>query len=198
VRKQLKETQMSTAVATPTRTLIPTGTWAVDPVHSKLGFAVKHMGVSTVRGEFREFEGTIEVGDSIDQARAYATVQVASVDTGNDQRDQHLRSPDFFSAGDHPELRFESKRIEQVDEDTLRITGDLAINGAVREVELDAEVLGTGIGSQDEERLGLEVRGQLSRKDFGMKFNAALGSGNAVVGDKVKLELDIAAIKQQD
>ena len=189
---------MSTATAVKTKPLIPTGTWAIDPVHSKLGFAVKHMGVSTVRGEFREFEGTIEVGDSPEESRAYGTVQVASVDTGNDQRDQHLRSPDFFSAGDHPELRFESERIEQVDEDTLRITGDLEINGTVREVELEAGVLGTGTGAQDEERLGLEVRGQLSRKDFGMKFNAALGSGNAVVADKVRLELDIAAIKQND
>ena len=189
---------MSTATATPTKTTVPTGTWSIDPIHSKLGFAVKHMGVSTVRGEFREFEGTIEVGESLDRARAYGTVEVASVDTGNDQRDQHLRSPDFFSAGDHPRLRFESTRIEQVDEDTLRITGDLEINGTVREVELEAEILGTGIGSQDEERLGLEVRGQISRKDFGMRFNAALGSGNAVVADKVRLELDIAAIKQQD
>ena len=182
--------------ATPTRAAIPAGTWNVDPVHSKLGFAVKHMGVSTVRGEFREFEGTIEVGDDLASSRARGTVQAASVDTGNDQRDQHLRSPDFFSSDDHRQLRFESKRIIAIDEDTLRILGELEINGVTREIELEADVLGTAEGSEGEERLGLEARGQLSRREFGMKFNAALGSGNAVVADKVKLELDIAAIKQ--
>ncbi len=182
--------------ATPIKTAVPTGTWTIDEVHSKIGFAVKHMGVATVRGEFREFGGTIEIGEDFESSRAYGTVKTASVNTSNDQRDEHLRSPDFFAAGDNPELRFESKQIEAVDEETLRITGDLTINGVTREQELTAEILGTGLGANDEERLGLEVTGQLSRKDFGMKFNAALGSGNAVVADKVKLELDLAAVRQ--
>ena len=182
--------------ATQTRTSLPTGTWTVDPIHSKVGFAVKHMGLATVRGEFREFEGTIEIGDDPESSRAFGTVRTASVNTNNEQRDEHLRSPDFFAAGDNPELRFESKRIEQVDEDELRIVGDLTINGVTREEELAVEVLGTGLGASDEERLGLEVTGQISRRDYGMKFNAALGTGDAVVADKVKLELDIAAVKQ--
>lgn len=182
--------------AAPTRTTVPTGTWTIDPVHSKVGFAVKHMGVATVRGEFREFEGTIELGEDLDSSRAYGTVMAASVNTNNEQRDEHLRSPDFFDVGDNPELSFESRQVEAVDEETLRIVGDLTINGVTREQELTAEILGTGFGASDEERIGLEVTGQLSRKDFGMKFNAALGSGNAVVADKVKLELDIAAVKQ--
>ncbi len=182
--------------ATPTRTAIPTGTWTIDPVHSKVGFAVKHMGVATVRGEFREFEGTIEFGEDLDSSRVYGTVKSASVYTGQEQRDEHLRSADFFDAGTHPELRFESTRIEAIDEDTLRIVGELTLNGVTHELELEAEVLGTGLGASDEERLGLEVSGQLSRREYGMRFNAALGSGDAVVADKVKLALDLAAVKE--
>ena len=184
------------ATATLPRTGIPTGTWSVDPVHSKVGFAVKHMGVATVRGEFRDFEGTIEIGEDLESSRAYGVVKAASVNTSQEQRDEHLRSADFFSAEEHPELRFESTRIEAIDDETLRVVGDLTLNGVTHELELEAEILGTGLGASDEERLGLEVTGRLSRRDYGMRFNAALGSGNAVVADKVKLELDIAAVKQ--
>lgn len=184
------------STATLARTPIPTGTWVVDPAHSKLGFAVKHMGVATVRGEFREFEGTIEVGDDLESSRAHGVVKAASVNTNQDQRDEHLRSPDFFDVAANPELRFESTRIESVDEDSLRVVGELTMNGVTREVELEGEVLGIGLGASDEERLGLELTGQVSRREFGMRFDAALGSGNAVVADKVKLALDIAAVKQ--
>jgi polyisoprenoid-binding protein YceI len=186
---------MATA-PTITRTGIPTGTWTVDPVHSKVGFAVKHMGVSTVRGEFRDFEGTIEIGEDLESSRIHGAVRAASVDTGQEQRDEHLRSPDFFDAGNHPELRFESQRIEVEDDETLRISGELTMNGVTRELELEAELVGAGLGAGDEERLGFEVTGRLSRRDYNMKFNAALGSGNAVVSDKVRLALDIAAVKQ--
>lgn len=189
---------MATTTTTPTATPtgVATGTWVVDPVHSKVGFAVRHMGVATVRGEFREFDGRIEIGEDLASSRASGTVRAASVNTNQEQRDEHLRSADFFDAQAHPELRFESRRIEPIDEDTLRIVGDLELNGVTREIELEAEVLGTGLGASDEQRIGLEVTGQLSRREFEMRFNAALGSGNAVVADKVKLELDIAAVKQ--
>ncbi len=98
----------TTATATATPTLIPTGTWTADPAHSKVGFAVKHMGIATVRGEFTEFEGTLEVGDDLSSARAYGTVKAASVDTNEPQRDEHLRSADFFDAETFPELSFQS------------------------------------------------------------------------------------------
>jgi polyisoprenoid-binding protein YceI len=184
---------MTTAVASPA---LKTGTWTVDTAHSKVGFAVKHMGVSTVRGEFGEFEGTLEIGDDLTSARAHGVVKTASVDTNQPQRDEHLRSADFFDAELYPELRFESKSIEAVDEETFRITGDLSINGVTREITLDAEIEGADVGPEGEDRVGLEVTGQLSRSDYGMKFNQALGSGNMVVSDKVKLNLDIAAIRQ--
>ncbi|MDQ6751555.1 MAG: YceI family protein [Actinomycetota bacterium] len=181
---------------TTTATLIPTGTWTVDPVHSKVGFSVRHMGVATVRGEFNEFEGTLEIGDDPASARAYGTVKTASVNTSQAQRDDHLRSADFFDAEVHSELTFQSTSIEAIDDEHFHIVGDLTLHGVTREVELEAELGGTDIGPNGEERTGLEVTGELSRRDFEMAFNAALGSGNAVVSDKVKLALDIAAVKQ--
>jgi polyisoprenoid-binding protein YceI len=184
------------STATVTDTAIPTGTWDIDPIHSRVGFAVKHMGVATVRGEFQDFEGRLEVGEDLASSKVYGTVKVASVSTNQDQRDEHLRSADFFDAETHPELTFESTRIEQVDDDTLKIVGDLTLHGETREIELEAELGGTEVGPNGEDRIGLEATGKLSRADHGMKFNAALGSGNAVVSDKVKLALDIAAIKR--
>jgi polyisoprenoid-binding protein YceI len=176
-----------------TSTAVPTGTWAIDPAHSKVGFAVKHMGIATVRGVFGEFSGSVEVGDEI---RAAGTVRTASVDTNEPQRDDHLRSPDFFHADEHPELTFTSTRIEPVDDDTFAITGDLTIHGVTREITLRADVQGVDVDPWGNERVGLEVTGQLSRGDFGMTFNQALGSGNVLVSDKVKLALDISAVKQ--
>jgi polyisoprenoid-binding protein YceI len=184
------------ATTTTTATLIPTGTWTADQAHSKVGFAVKHMGIATVRGEFTEFEGTLEVGDDLSTAKAYGTAKIASVDTSEPQRDEHLRSPDFFDAETFPELSFESTRIEPVDEDTFHIVGDLALHGVTREIQLEAVVQGTDTDPWGNERVGLEIVGQLSRGDYDMKFNQALGSGNLLVGDKVKLVLDVSAVKQ--
>ncbi len=179
-----------------TATLIPTGTWTVDPAHSKVGFAVKHMGIATVRGEFTEFEGTLDIGEDVATATAHGIVKTASVDTNEPQRDDHLRSPDFFDAAQYPELKFESTAVEQLDEDTFRITGNLTIHGVTNEVVLHAAIDGTDVDPWGNERVGLEVTGELSRGDYGMKFNQALGSGNMLVADKVKLALDISAVKQ--
>jgi polyisoprenoid-binding protein YceI len=177
-------------------TVVPSGTWTVDPTHSRVGFAVKQMGIATVRGEFKEFEGTLEIGDRPSTAKAYLTVKVPSVDTGEPERDDDLRSPDFFNAEQYPELRFESTRIEALDETALRITGNLTMHGFTNEVVLQAEVKGTDVDPWGNERLGVQITGQLSRADYGMKFSQALGSGNMVVSDRVKLTLDISAVKQ--
>jgi polyisoprenoid-binding protein YceI len=176
-----------------TSTVVPTGTWTVDPAHSKVGFAVKHMGIATVRGVFGEFSGSLEVGDGI---TAYGSVATASVDTNEPQRDDHLRSPDFFHAEEHPELTFRSTQIEPDGDDEFTITGDLTIHGVTREVQLHAEVQGVDTDPWGNERVGLEITGQINRGDFGMTFNQALGSGNLLVSDKVKLALDISAVKQ--
>jgi polyisoprenoid-binding protein YceI len=176
-------------------TLIPTGTWVVDPVHSRVGFAVKHLGISTVRGEFKEFEGTLEIGEDLPTSRAYGTVKVASIDTREADRDDHLRSPDFFDAAQFSEIAFESTKIELLDEEEFRVTGRLTIHGVSNEIVLHAEVGGAERDPWDNERIGLEVTGRLSRSDYGMKLQQTLGSGNLVVGDKVTLALDLSATK---
>ncbi len=183
-------------MSTTTSTLIPTGTWSVDPAHSKVGFAVKHMGIANVRGEFTDFEGSLEIGEDLSAAKVYGTVKTESVDTNEPQRDDHLRSPDFFDAAQFPELRFESTSIEALDDEEFRITGELTIHGVTNEIVLHADVQGTDVDPWGNERVGLEVTGQLSRGDYDMKFNQALGSGNMLVADKVKLALDISAVKQ--
>jgi len=182
--------------ATPGPALVPTGTWAADPAHSTAGFAVKHMGIATVRGEFTDFDGALEIGDDISAAKIHGSVRVASVDTGEESRDGHLRSPDFFDVDAYPELTFASTGIEAVGDDSFRITGDLTLHGVTNEIVLNAEVAGTDVDPWGNDRVGLEITGQLSRESYGMKFNQALGSGNMLVGDKVKLALDVSAIRQ--
>lgn len=174
---------------------IPAGTWAIDKAHTKLGFAVKHMGVATVRGEFHEYDGALEVDEAGD-LKARGTVAVATVDTGQAPRDEHLRSADFFDAAEYPEMRFESTAIEPVGDGDYKIVGELTIHGITREIELDAELGGVEQGPEGEHRIGFEITGQLSRKDYEMRFDAALGSGNAVVADKVKLAIDVEAIRR--
>src|ERR1700712_4480658 len=126
-----------------TATIAPTGTWNVDTTHSRVGFAVKHLGIATVRGTFKEFEGTLEIGDDLATAKAYGKVKTASVDTNEAARDEHLRNSDFFDVEKYPEITFESTKIEAIDEDSLKILGNLTINGTTNEVELVAEVGGT-------------------------------------------------------
>jgi len=185
------------STSTTDRVAVPAGTWVVDEVHTKVGFAVKHMGVSTVRGEFRDFDGGLESAED-GGLRAYGSVRAASVSTNQEQRDEHLRSADFFDAEEYPEIRFDSTAIEQIDDESYRIAGELTIHGVTRPIELHAEIGGVDRGPEGELRTGFEVTGQLSRKDYGMRFNAALGSGNAVVADKVKLTLDVELIRRED
>lgn len=175
---------------------IPAGTWNVDPAHSKVGFSVKHMGIATVRGEFTEFDGSLEVADDLSSATIKGTVKTTSVDTNQPDRDNHLRSADFFDAEANPEITFTSTAIEAVDEDTFRVTGQFDMHGVTNELALEAEVTGLITDPQGTEKVGLEIRGQLNRGDYGMKFNQALGGGNMLVSDKVKLALDVSLAKQ--
>jgi polyisoprenoid-binding protein YceI len=185
---------MSTLAAS---TLVPTGTWTADTKHSKVGFAVKHMAIATIRGDFKEYEGTLEISeDDLSTAKVHGSIKAQSVDTNEPQRDEHLRSPDFFDAAQYPEITFDSTKIDAVDEDSFQITGNLTIHGVTNEIVLQADVQGTDVDPWGNTRVGLEITGQLSRGDYGMTFNQALGSGNVLVADKVKLALDISAVKQ--
>jgi polyisoprenoid-binding protein YceI len=179
-------------MSTDTATALPTGTWKVDPVHSGVEFQVKHLGIATVKGQFTEFEGTLEVGP--DGAKAYGTVKVASVNTREPARDEHLRSPDFFDAATHPEISFQSTEITARDEDEFKIVGDLSIHGVTRSVAFNATLEGTETDPQGNPRVGVSAVATINRSEFDMKFNAALGSGNMMVSDKVKIVLDISAV----
>jgi polyisoprenoid-binding protein YceI len=179
--------------STLSRIGIPTGTWKVDKAHTRVGFAVKSLGVS-VRGEFREFDGALELGEDLADTRAYGRVDATSVDTNLARRDAHLHSTDFLSAERHPELTFRSQAFEPVDDDTFGVIGDLSINGVTNEVELTAELGGIETGPEGEERIDLEVTGQVSRKAFAMTFLGA--PGRAFVADKVKIVIDVAGVKE--
>ena len=181
--------------ATATRTGIPAGTWAVDPAHSRVEFQVKHLGIATVRGDFESFAGMLEIGDD-GEARVYGTVEAASVDTNDEGRDAHLRSADFFDVERYPEIRFQSTGITPTGDDAFEITGELYLHGVTRPVTLRAQITGTEQDPWGNERVGLEVTGEIDRADYGITFNQALGSGNVLVSDKVKLRLDISAVRQ--
>jgi polyisoprenoid-binding protein YceI len=176
-------------------TAIPTGTWTVDPSHSSVEFRVKHLGISTVRGEFREFEGQLEIGEDITSSKATGKIKAASIDTGEPKRDEHLRSADFFDVENYPDITFESTKIEVIDDEEFHVTGDLTMHGITKPITLHAEVTGTEEDPWGNTRVGLEVQGELSRGDWGMTFNQALGSGNMMVSDKVRISADISAVK---
>jgi polyisoprenoid-binding protein YceI len=182
--------------STLSSTLIPTGTWAIDPTHSTIGFSVKHVGIATVRGSFDTFSGTFTAGPTLEESSIETTIATASVNTSDEQRDGHLRSADFFDAETFPEITFRSTQLRPVDEHSFEVTGDLTLHGVTRPVTLEAKLEGFETDPWGNERLGLELTGQLNRGEFGMTFNQALGSGNLLVSDKVKITLDIAAIKQ--
>jgi polyisoprenoid-binding protein YceI len=176
---------------------MPTGTWVVDPAHSSVEFSIKHMGIANVRGHFGEFEGTLEVKESLADSRAYGTVKAASIDTGEAKRDEHLRSPDFFNVEEFADIEFESTRVEAIDDESTRVHGNLTMHGVTKEICLDVRFQGTETDPWDKLRTGLAVVGTLNRSDFDMKFNQALGGGNVLVGDKVKMALDISAVRQE-
>ncbi len=186
---------MSATLASSTATTpLPTGTWQVDPIHSSVEFHVKHLGIATVKGQFKAFEGTLEVDEN--GARAYGTVETASVDTREPQRDDHLRSADFFEVESFPQIAFQSTAIRPLDEDEFEIDADLTIHGITLPVTLKAVFEGTETDPQGNNRVGVSASTQISRGDYGMKFNAALGSGNVVVSDKVKILVEVSAVKQ--
>ena len=182
---------MSTTEISP---VLTQGTWNVDPSHSSVEFRVKHLGLATVKGLFDDFTGSLEVADD-GSLTASGVVQAKSLSTRSAQRDEHLRSADFFDTENHPEITFRSTSIEAVDGDTYNVTGDLTIRGTTNEVVLEAVTQGTDQDPWGNTRVGLEVSGEINREDYGLTWNQALESGGVVVGKKVKIQLDISAVK---
>ena len=183
-------------MATATTVSIPTGTWSVDKAHSSIEFRVKHLGISTVRGAFNEFEGSLEIGDDLLAAKAYGKIGAGSIDTNEPGRDEHLRSPGFFDVDNFPDITFESTAITPLDDDTFEVTGDLTMHGITNPITLTVEPSGTEQDPWGNERVGLEAIGKINRSDWDMRFNQALGSGDMMVSDKVTMALDISAVKQ--
>lgn len=181
-----------------TKAQTATSTWTIDPAHSVAEFAVKHMMVSTFKGHFRSLEGTVYLDEETPaNSSVTASVDVAGVDTQTPDRDAHLRSDDFFNAEQYPKMTFRSTRVEQVDEDNWKVAGDLTIRDVTKEVVLDTEYEGRILDPWGNERIGFTARTELSRKEFGVRWNTLIESGGVVVGDRVRVELHIEVIRQK-
>jgi polyisoprenoid-binding protein YceI len=172
--------------------------WTIDAKHSLVEFAVRHMMFTTVRGRFNEIQGTIHCPDEADITRAWveATIDVASIDTGDPDRDAHLRSAEFLDVERYPTITFKSTRVDRFDEDEFWIVGDVAIRGATREVELATVFNGRGTNPWGQEVAGFTATTQINRKDFGLTWNVALESGGFLVGDTLDILVEVQAIKQ--
>lgn len=171
--------------------------WIIDQAHSEIKFKVKHLIVSTVTGQFNSFSGTI-IADNPDfsDAKISFEADINSIDTKNEQRDGHLKSPDFFDAANHPKLTFESKSIKKKSDGEYLVTGDLTIRGTKKEITLDVTYNGTVKGFGGVEVAGFEITGKLNRFDFGLQWNALTEAGGIVVGEEVKIEISTELNKQ--
>ena len=174
-------------------------TWQIDNAHTHVGFSVKHMMVTTVRGQFKAYRGTVKL-DAKDFTKSSfeGEIDVASVDTGNADRDNHLRTGDFFDAQNYPKITFKSTRIEPKEDGEYVVHGNITIRGVTKPIALDVEYLGTSKNPYGKTVAGLSVRGSLNRKDFGVNFNAVLETGGVAVGEKVKLEVDVEAVAVEE
>jgi polyisoprenoid-binding protein YceI len=184
--------------ATSTITTVPgyvSGTWVIDPVHSDVGFTVRHMMVSKVRGRFARFEGQIVTGENPADSTVTASIDLTSIDTNNAQRDDHIRSADFFEVETYPTMTYTSTGVRQ-DGDDLILDGDLTLKGVTRPVPLRLELNGFGPDAFGGTRAGFTATAEINRRDFGVNFNAALETGGAVVADKIAIHLEIEAVLQ--
>ena len=169
-------------------------TWKLDMAHSAIEFSVRHMMVSTVKGNFREFSADLELDpEDLTKSSVRAVVKVASIDTREPQRNAHLTSADFFEAERFPEMVFQSTRVEHLGGDRYRVTGDLTIKDVTRPITLDVTHLGTQVSPYGVKAAGFEATATLSRKDFGLTWNVALETGGMLVGDEVKISVDAEA-----
>jgi len=191
----MTETQ-TTPIATTIGAPDITGDYVLDSAHSRLGFVARHAMVTKVRGAFNDFEGTAHL-DATDPAKSHATltIDVASVDTRQVQRDDHLRTNDFFDAPTYPKITFVSTAVEKLDEESFRMTGDLTIKDVTKSVSIDFDYNGSATDPYGNQRVGFDGSTVINRKDFGVSFNAALETGGVMVSEKITLEFEISAIK---
>ena len=183
---------------TATTALAPTtGTWVLDPAHTRLGFEARHAMVSKVRGSFGIFEGTLVLdGENPANSQATVVIDAATISTGSADRDAHLRSADFLNVEEFPTLTFNSTAVTAKGDDEFIVTGDLTIHGVTKPVDVKFELLGTSQDPWGNTRIGFEGKVEISRKEFGLVWNVALETGGVLVGDTVKLEMDVEAVKK--
>jgi polyisoprenoid-binding protein YceI len=168
------------------------GTYNIDPAHSHIGFSVKHMGIATVRGSFQEFQGVIEIAPP--ELRITGSAEVKSINTSNDQRDEHLRSSDFFEASAFPQITFTSAGVEFADGE-VTLNGDITIKGVTKPITLKGELSENGQDPWGNDRIGIDASGKIDRREFGLEWNQALANNGVLVSNEVKLDLSASAVK---
>jgi polyisoprenoid-binding protein YceI len=176
-------------------TTTPTTSWTIDPAHTAVEFAVKHMMITTVKGRFAAVQGTVEIDETdVTGSQVDVTIETASIDTREEKRDAHLRSADFFDVERFPQIRFVSREVEEGAKG-LRLIGDLTIRGITREIVLDVEDSGRGTDPWGGERAAFTATGKLNRLDYGLKWNQALETGGVLVANDVRITLDVQLIR---
>jgi polyisoprenoid-binding protein YceI len=178
-----------------TATAISAGTWALDPTHTEIGFTVRHL-MSKVRGKFETFEGTVTTGNDVSDSRVDVSVDLSSINTGTVDRDNHLRSSDFFEVDTNPTMSFTSTNVIEKDAGELVVIGDLTIKGVTKTLELATELLGEGPDPWGGTRIGVEATGLISRKEFGVDFNIPLEGDKVMIGDKITITINAEAVLQ--
>ncbi|MFI5684697.1 YceI family protein [Streptomyces sp. NPDC051636] len=176
--------------------LPPPGPWTIDPAHSSVAAVAQHLGISSVHGRFTDFTGSIEIAfDDVTRSRVQAVIRAASIGTGNDMRDTHLRSADFLDAERHPEITYRSTGLTAAGSDRWTVHGELAMHGVSRPVDLDLAYLGTGADPWGGTRAAFRATAELHREDFAMNYNQLLQAGIAAIGTTLKVDLDIQAVQ---
>lgn len=171
--------------------------WQIDFAHSEIGFSVRHMMISKVRGQFEKFSGHVNFDENDPtQTAVDITIEISSINTRDGQRDNHLRSADFFDAANYPVMAFKSKQVEQLSDDEGRLVGDLTIRGVTKEVALDVEYAGQSKSPWGTTSAGFTATATINRKDWGLNWNQALETGGVLVGEKVQISIELELIKQ--
>lgn len=172
-------------------------TYKIDRVHSEINFKIKHLMISTVTGQFNDYDATmVSSKEDFSDATITFEAKVNSINTNNSQRDEHLKSPDFFDATQYPEISFKSSKITSKGDDTYKLEGNLTMHGVTKPVSLDVEYLGTAKDFENKDRYAFELNGKLNRKDFGLTWNGVTEAGGVVVSDEVRLNVNLQMVKQ--
>ena len=171
--------------------------WVIDPIHSEIGFKIKHLMITNVSGKFDQFEAQVQTeNEDFATAQIEASIKTASINTNNLQRDEHLRNSDFFEVEKHPDILFTSTKIDKIDNDNFLLQGNLTLKGVTKPVKWNVEYSGTTKDPWGGERAGFIITGKIKRSEFGLSFNAALETGGVVLGEEVKIYSEVQLVKQ--